>query len=266
MKIALCCIVKNENDYLDEYVNYYHDLGFDKIFIYDNNDINGENPVDIIGKYNFVEIINYRGLKVVQCKAYNECAKLHQKDFDWMAFFDADEFLEFSQPLKIGEYINTIIPKEADTIFINWCNYSDSNLLGNENNCDRSLVKRFTSFLNENEYPNGTIKSIIKLNNYIPKFIQPHFPNNLKICVNGDGILCNKATRIKTTYKNVKLNHYRKTIIEFFEHKYHRGFPDGNSNKCEVSWFWDYSKKTPEKEQIVNDFLKTGKINYNIQK
>ena len=56
MKIALCCIVKNENDYLDEYVNYYHDLGFDKIFIYDNNDINGENPVDIIGKYNFVEI------------------------------------------------------------------------------------------------------------------------------------------------------------------------------------------------------------------
>ena len=41
MKVGLVCIVKNENQYLEEYVNYYHNLGVDTFYIYDNNNIDG---------------------------------------------------------------------------------------------------------------------------------------------------------------------------------------------------------------------------------
>ena len=37
MKVGLVCIVKNENQYLEEYVNYYHNVGVDTFYIYDTN-------------------------------------------------------------------------------------------------------------------------------------------------------------------------------------------------------------------------------------
>lgn len=261
MKVALCCIVKNENDYLDEYVNYYHDLGFDKIFIYDNNDPTGENPSDIIGKYNFVEILNCRGVRYAQCRAYNHCAQIHKDEFDWIAFFDADEFLEFKQPMKIDEYLNTIAPEDADTIFINWCNYDDNDLLGNENNCDRSLVKRFTHIKVENE-STSEVKAIVNLHRCIPRFIMPHTPQNAVNCYNADGIKCANKPILEKAYKYAKLNHYRKTIIEYIEHKYNRGFADGNSTSCDFNLFFRYSKRTLEKDEIINKFLQKQKINY----
>lgn len=45
-KTAILSLAKNENWYINDWVDYHVGLGFDRIFIYDNNDI--EN----IGKYN----------------------------------------------------------------------------------------------------------------------------------------------------------------------------------------------------------------------
>ncbi len=40
-----------ENDYIRFFVEYYKNLHFDKIFIYDNNDIDGEKFEDVINDY-----------------------------------------------------------------------------------------------------------------------------------------------------------------------------------------------------------------------
>ena len=64
MNIALCAIAKNENLYIQEWVKYYKDLGISKIFLYDNNDVNGECFEDVLNNYiedKFVVIENYRG-------------------------------------------------------------------------------------------------------------------------------------------------------------------------------------------------------------
>ena len=37
MKIGVCLIIKNENEYLEEWLTHYRSLGVDKFFIYDNN-------------------------------------------------------------------------------------------------------------------------------------------------------------------------------------------------------------------------------------
>ena len=41
MNTAICCIAKYENRYLKEWVDYHMELGFDQIFIFDNNTLNG---------------------------------------------------------------------------------------------------------------------------------------------------------------------------------------------------------------------------------
>ena len=37
MKIALVCIAKNEDNYIKEWITYHKKLGFDDIFIYEND-------------------------------------------------------------------------------------------------------------------------------------------------------------------------------------------------------------------------------------
>ena len=108
MKTALCAIGKNENDYILEFVEWYYNLGFTKLFLYDNNDVDGERFEDVIGDYisnGFVEIIDYRGKKVCQLEAYNECYKAHNSEYDWMAFFDCDEFLVLRDSSNISDLI-----------------------------------------------------------------------------------------------------------------------------------------------------------------
>ena len=50
-KIALFCIAKMENDYIRFFVEYYKNLHFDKIFIYDNNNTDGEKFEEVINDY-----------------------------------------------------------------------------------------------------------------------------------------------------------------------------------------------------------------------
>ena len=66
IKICLCTIGKKENLYAAEFVNHYKKIGYDKIFIYNNNDIGDEKFEDVLNSQitsNFVEIINYRGYR-----------------------------------------------------------------------------------------------------------------------------------------------------------------------------------------------------------
>ena len=66
IKICLCAIVKNENRYLREFIEYYKKLGYNKIILYDNNEKNGENLKEVIKDYilkNFVQIFDFRGRK-----------------------------------------------------------------------------------------------------------------------------------------------------------------------------------------------------------
>ena len=51
MKVCLCTLAKNENKYIKEFVEHYKKYGVDKIYLYDNNDINGEKLEDVIDEY-----------------------------------------------------------------------------------------------------------------------------------------------------------------------------------------------------------------------
>ena len=43
--------MKNENRYIKEFVEHYKKYGVDKIFLYDNNNVDGERLENIIGEY-----------------------------------------------------------------------------------------------------------------------------------------------------------------------------------------------------------------------
>ena len=109
IKTALCVIAKKENKYIKEFIDHYKNLGFNKVFLYDNNDIEDENFDTILKKYiknKFVKIINFRGLIRPQQLAYSQCYNNNKYNYDWIAFYDVDEFLYFYNYKKINDFLS----------------------------------------------------------------------------------------------------------------------------------------------------------------
>ena len=48
LKIVVSCPIKNDNEYLIEFVEHYLNLGFNAIYLYDNNDDDSIIPSEIL--------------------------------------------------------------------------------------------------------------------------------------------------------------------------------------------------------------------------
>ena len=96
IKVCICTYGKNENRYIREFIQHYEKYDVDKIYLYDNNDIKGEKFEDVIQDYidkGFVEIFNWRGKTRGIYKIMNLCYQRTYKKYDWLIFYELDEFI-----------------------------------------------------------------------------------------------------------------------------------------------------------------------------
>ena len=136
IKICIYTIGKQENKYIKEYIEYYKNFGIDKIFLYDNNDINGDYFDDIIIEYinqDFVEIKNCRGIKSPQMRIYYDCYNKNLDRFDWLIFNDIDEYLYLKNYNNIKTFLNQFKFRKCENIQLNWLLYTDNNLMYYQN-------------------------------------------------------------------------------------------------------------------------------------
>jgi len=162
IKVCLCTIGKLENNYIVEFLEHYFKYNVDKIFLYDNNDINGERFEKMIYKYikiNFVEIINYRGQKRKQLTTFNNCYNKNHINYDWLLFFDIDEFINLKGFSNIKKYLVQKQFHKCESIYLNWVLHTDNNLLYYDN---RELFKRFPNIYKKNDFCRG--KTLLKGN------------------------------------------------------------------------------------------------------
>ena len=142
---CICTIGKNENLYIREYVEHYFNLGVEKIFLYDNNDVEGEKFESKIADYiknKFVEIIDIRGLSAMQIPIFNYCYRKYRNKYNWIAFLDIDEYLYIENNKSINDFLYEDRFNKCQSIFINWVMYNDNDLIRYDN---RKLKDRFTN-------------------------------------------------------------------------------------------------------------------------
>ena len=274
MKVALCCIGRMENRYILEYVEYYKQLGVDKIFIYDNNYDGEEHFEDVIQQYineGLVDIIDFRNKSICQLEAYQDCYDNHKDEYDWLCFFDIDEYLTFSdEKMNIHNFLSQKIFDNFLMIHINWKVYDDNNLVYYE---DKPLRERFRTpktpfeFNHTYKFPeNDHIKSIIRGKMEIKWSSTPHTPLGIKNCCDANGKECDPNSPFnKFNFDSAWLNHYQtKTIQEWMDIKTKRGYPDGNKDyflkNDAISKFFKVNKKTKEKLNFLkeNEYLKNN--------
>lgn len=258
--VAVCCIVKNENKYLGEWINHYLNLGFSKIYIYDNNDINGE-VVNI--EHPNVVIVNFRGRHNCQILAYNHCINSVGHKHNFIAFFDADEFLELNKHRTVSDWIAQEKYKGFDVIKVNWLLYGDNNQIEYKN---EDIQTRFPKYLLakevQNEWrfsANDYVKSIVRIKKGIRFVDSVHVPGRMFNACNtlGEKDICFNTTPF--VYSDAVLKHYRTKSLKEYIDKINRGYPDHFVTKEQriayLNRYFYMNERTPEKETILADVI-----------
>ena len=266
IQICLCTLGKEENKYVREFINHYIKYGVDKIFIYDNNDINGESFDIVIDDYiqnKSVEVLNYRGINKVQLKTMNHCYKNNFLKYDWIIFYDMDEFIYLKNVFNLKKFLNKPIFNYCDYIRLNNIYHSDNNNLYYIN---KTLSERFPEIiLNMKKYP---IKTILKGNITGIKITNVHFLSQnkkIKAC-NGFGNLVKKINLYadKVDNKNNYINHYCFKSTEEFISKIKRGSAVYGLKKrmlIKIKFYFAFNKITLKK---INYIEKSTGINLDI--
>ena len=267
IKVCLCVIGKNENLYAKEFTTYYKNLGYNHIYIYDNNDHKSERFEEVLKDEidsNFVTIINFRGKSALhitrgpQCLAFSHCYSNHKNEYDWLSFFDFDEFLEVRPRAKnIQEFLGNPRYEKCQNIKINFLVFGDNELLYYDN---RSVQERFKTPL-YNHPSNVMVKSTVRgglPHNYWRFKCHVHSSNmNVTNCNSqGNIIKFDTGENIPANFTFAALKHYYTKSVEEYTQKTKRGDSfvffgyDENRKKKQIRRYFRYNNYTLEKEYL----------------
>ena len=204
-----CCIIttaRYEEQYLDEWINYHLNLGFNHIYICDNNNSGDELNIDN-NKVTIVPCNNIdfsKNIYNAQVKCYDLVLNDVWDKHDYCAIIDVDEFLFLKQERTIQDFCKNRILEGS--VHILWEVYDDNDLIFHIDKPVMELYSREQSKMQfdyqRNECSWG--KSIFKLKQGIK--CGPHKPLNIPSC---------------TIDKNVAVvKHYRtKCLEDYIKHK-----------------------------------------------
>ena len=263
-KYAICAIGRMENRYAHEWVGYHLALGFDHIYIYDNNRDGEERFEEVLQDFinaGRVSIIDYRNKKHAQIPAYNEFYLCYGKQYDWIAYFDFDEFLVLEQPLNdfLREFCH------ADCLLVNWRVMTDSGLVHYDG---RPMRERFTVPLGDDVLMRGKhkyndhVKSIVRGHLSEMAFQnQPHVPKGPKVYCTVNGNVVEPYPFQSCNHAKARIDHYlTKTLEEWLTVKYVRGYPCGITKQWReemaIKQFFEINERTKEKEKMLKEWMK----------
>ncbi len=213
-RTCIVCIAKNEDRTIQEWLSYNMKLGFDKIFLY-QNDWNCNIEMDGLKK------LRLDGPSK-QMTAYNNwLSSKYRNRFGWAAFIDCDEFIVLHKHKTISDFLSEFDVNETVGISPNWFLFGSGGQEFPTSNPE-SLIKRFT-FRNKNA--NKHVKTILNLK-IESKMSYPHSPNKPTIDTNHKQISGpfnpNGPTNV------IQINHYyHKSKQEWIE-KISRGRADSD--------------------------------------
>lgn len=257
MKSAICALSRNENNYLEEWIIYHLNLGFNHIFIYDNNNPDDNSNPELCSIQPWKEqvtIIDYRGKTAAQLSAYNDCYMTHSKGFDWIAFIDIDEFITFSETstyTHINDYLLSIT--KFDVVAVNWMFFGDNEEVRFKKG---SVIQRFPHPIPDSTQ-NKHFKVIVRTQKDIKFVHNPHCVDGaVRICDDCQQEVLEKGLFKTPSFKKLYIRHYgTKTIEEFITNKILRGAADQDSNPYKLDLFYQMNKRSTEKHKVEQKYF-----------
>ena len=270
MDIVICAIAKNEHLYINDWIRYHFSIGFNHIYLFDNDDPGALFIGDVISpEYrDRVTIFNVRGIRKqwFQQECYNAFYQKYNKTFDWCAFVDIDEYVVVNAWNDVPEMLNDPVFNTCNSIKLHWHMYGD-------NDCIKRDLKIpvYDFFKKRIIKPNDRLwlqgKQITR-GGIVNANIHNHncFINGQIIGqVTADGTPCFEENNAIDVYGRVStrafINHYMtKTLDEFLNQKFNRTDAMFERRNLGINYFWILNEQTPEKLQYIAEWLKSKKV------
>ncbi|MCF0069479.1 glycosyltransferase family 92 protein [Dyadobacter sp. CY261] len=220
--LSVCCIIKDENEYLEEWLEYHRKIGVAHFFIYDNG---SKVPVK-----QFIKTLNYSEVTTVtdmpgqnkHVKAYQHCIDSFGHLSKWIAFIDMDEFIvpKTDNP-ELPEFLKMY--EDYGGLGVSW------QIFGSNNHVHKpagSQLENFTRRAEVSFHPNRHIKSIVQ-----PKWVASAYKSHCFrykagfFCVNEHFMQIDDATT-DVSVDTIQLNHYYCRSLEEYQQKVERGISD----------------------------------------
>lgn len=177
-------IIKDEQEYLEEFIDYHIKMGIDHIFVFE--DLNSKSHKGISDKYpnvtlmSVLDVYNEDRKKdivimrnstiwvlqkkyIVQCLTYIK----DNYDYDWCFVLDCDEYITLEDK---GQTIVNIFEqfKDYEAVVIQWENYGANNIIFKPDYKDKGIVDTYTKVggFQENDRPISLTKCAYNMHLY----------------------------------------------------------------------------------------------------
>ncbi len=214
--ISLLLLIRDENEYLEEWLEHYFRIGVDHVYIYDNqSDIPVQEYLHSVNSpyLDRITIVEWKSTENTQQDANNHFLKTYGNETKWIAPVDIDEFVQINDTsMTLEEYL-----KSNECYGYVHCQWVHFNANGQENKSSELVTKRFTQTADWYDWSSSGKKFI--QTNRCGGFIR--YNPVLKAYCNGlDNAVNNKDF--------FQLNHYFTKSYEEWNEKMKRGSCDPN--------------------------------------
>lgn len=172
---AVVLMAKNEASDILAWLAWYDLLGFNAFIVFDDDSDDGTWEIlQDVSKNRDIRLFRSLGQKPGRYEfrqeiCYKYALERYRDEFEWMAFFDIDEYLALFQHNSIEPFLNA--HTDADSVSINWCNYGSS---GHILKPALSPVETYTWHSNEQQPINRHVKAIVRPARVGPNWIGVH--------------------------------------------------------------------------------------------
>nr|WP_295921970.1 glycosyltransferase family 2 protein [uncultured Dyadobacter sp.] len=253
--LSICGIVKDENDYIEEWINYHRLIGVEHFFIYDNGSrVPVKETIAQLGFDRFTTVIDFPG-KNQHVKAYGHCLRHYGASSRWIAFIDIDEFIV---PKTSGHSLPEFLTdyEEYGGLGVSWLIFGSN---GHQHKPVYSQLESFTRRSETGFYPNRHIKSIVQ-----PKFVKSAFKSHCfqyisgKHCVNEHFLPIDDSFSENST-SNIQLNHYYCRSFEEYQAKIKRGISDTKRKRKIEEFHYHDAESNKVEDTFILSILKSKK-------
>ena len=234
--LAICAIAKNEGPYFKEWIDWHHEMGVEKFYIYDNESTDCIR--DVLKPYiesGLVEYNFFPGFKK-QLAAYDDCLKKHRFDTRWIAFIDLDEFIVPVKDKTIPVFLKRF--ENFPAVEINWLIYGSG---GAKTKQPGTMMERFKCHSLPGHFLNRHVKSIVN-----PRRVFSMIGCHEVARISGYAA-DSHGNQIKQNFWErepqqdiIRINHYAVRSLEEFVEKQSRGRAAGKTRFLTMDYFNRY--------------------------
>lgn len=221
-KLTICAIIKDENAYLEEWINYYLLIGAEHFYLYDNESkISVKETLKKLKLSSYVTVRKIKG-QGQQMNAYTDCVKRFGESSQWIAFVDMDEFIvPKAYPYNLSEFLEDY--KEYGGLNVNWL------IFGSNGHKKRTNKPQLESFVlrSETNFPKNRHTKCIIQPKFADKCDNPHYfyYKNEKFAVN-ENFEPVVGAFSDVSVDKIQINHYYCRSEEEYLEKISRGAGD----------------------------------------